>query len=206
MKSTKMIVAFLVVFLCASAATVYAQMAPPEGDWYGSEGTLEIGFNGSITLPTQYHYEGEGKPEDDDDGTTTIMLSPFANYFVIDGLHVGGKFIYMGMTNDKSDYEMTLLFFYPTVGYALALTPYIQLDLSLNLGFMTMTYSSGTYEEESSSFSWGFSGMLLFPVVQNAVFGIGVLMAWYYPEPPEGVDWTVTYRSTQIPIYMSIYF
>ena len=202
-KIKKITVSVLIILLFLSVQYGFGEAPPEEGSWYGDKGTLEIGFSGSITLPTEYKFSGTGAPPDGDDGTTTIMLSPFVNYFFMNGFHAGARVIYMSMKTDTETYEseMTLLFLYPSAGYALAIMPNLQLDLSVNLGYMSMTMD----DWDTSSFSYGFSAMALFPVSENALFGIGVMIAWYNPEM-EGVDYTATYRSTQIPIQMSIYF
>ena len=186
----------------------FSQEAPPEDEsWYGDKGTLEIGLSGSITLPTQYHFSGTGAPEDSDDGTTTIMLAPFAKYFFADHIHAGAMLIYMSMKTDTevTDSETSMIFFYPSVGYTLAITPMFQIDASLNLGYSGLKTKSGSDEWNSSQFSYGFSLMALSPLSESAVLGIGLIVAWYKPEL-EGAEYDVTYRSTQIPIQVSFYF
>lgn len=191
----------MVIFLFAVVQSNFA-----EASWYGDEGTLEVGFNGSVTLPTETSYSGTGAPADSDEGTTMIMLTPFFNYFIQNSLHIGAKLMYISMITDtEASYsETTLTFFLPSVGYSLALSPNFQLDLSVNLGFMSIVYDDGTSSFDESSFSYGYSVMVLFPITENALFGIGITTAWYNPDVGESYD--VTIKSTQIPFQMSIYW
>ena len=207
--SKKMAILLAVAFALALVAPFgFAQEAPPEEEsWYGDKGTFEVGLNGSITLPTHFKYSGTGAPDDGDDGTTTIMLSPFASYFFMDHMHAGARLIYISSKTDTEteELETRIIFIYPTVGYTLALAPKFQIDASLNLGYSSITFDDGTDKYEYSQLSYGFSAMLLSPLTESAVLGIGIIVSWYKPDL-EGVEYDVTYRSMQIPIQVSFYF
>ena len=204
-----LIVIFGLSFLLLGLPAVFAQEAPPEeSSWYGDKGTLEIGVNGSITLPTFFKYSGTGAPEDDDDNTTMYMLSPFVNYFVMNQIHVGGAIIYIRQVNDipGEEYNLTMWFLLPRAGYTLRITPKFQLDFSANLGYAVMKMElEGTDIIDSSSLSYGISAMALFPLTESAVFGIGVTVVWYKIDF-EGASYDATARSTQVPFQVSFYF
>jgi len=210
-RKRSLVVLLGLAFLLLGLPAVFAQEAPPEeGSWYGDKGTLEIGVNGSISFPTYVNFSGAGAPDDDDDGTTMLMISPFVNYFIMNQIHVGGQVIYISQKKEDADpaneYEMTMVYFLPRAGYTLRLSPKFQLDLSANLGYMTIKMDSGGTEiVDSSSFSYGLSAFALFPLTESAVFGFGVTVVWYKIDF-EGETFEGTARSIQLPFQVSFYF
>ena len=169
------VVLILSTFSAFCADVPAAPIASPEsGKVYADRGTLELGMNGnggvinsstSGTTPT-------GFP------ATTYSLTGtlFAKYFLIKGLHLGGAFLGMGnLQYDSTDAlvggsgNMTLL---GEVGYTLQITPALQIDVTGGGGVTTVFY---TFTPLWSPTFLG-QAMLLFPVGENAVIGVGGML------------------------------
>jgi hypothetical protein len=180
----------------------YAQTAPPEMGNYGTEGTRELGLSGSIVLPTIFEIDGDS----DDDGTTTVTLQPYFKYFFQDRIHAGAQLLVQSSTTDTDTTDTTnnVVVFAPSIGYTYPLSPRLQVDASINLGFASVTVESGgTTQVDETAFSYGFSLMALSPLSESAVVGFGVIYTWTTLDV-DGTDVTVLARI--IPIQVSYYF
>lgn len=180
-------------FVCSILAA--SAQAPPEGRWYADQGILEIGFNGWIDLP-------------DNDKKTTLLLSPFANYFISEDFHIGLRLTYMGSIVDNdppaSDTESTFWHFLPSIGYTLALNPKIMLDFSGNAGLMIFDLSDSSASGHFIGFSYGLVGLILTPLSENIVLGIGLAISWYSWNGTNGTQYTDS--DTWVPIQFSFYW
>jgi hypothetical protein len=197
----------LAVVLLLAALVIeapFAQEAVPEQEsWYGDQGTIEFGINGSIQLPTKFTDAPAGYP--DDDGTTTVMLMPFGKYFFRDHVHAGAQLLLMKTTVEQEgaeDQETSFVFFTPSIGYTFPLAPTFQLDVTANLGFSRIELQGFG---DSSQFSYGFSLMALSPLSESAVIGFGIVLTWYKPEF-EGQTEDITFLTRQLPLQVSFYF
>ena len=104
-------------------------------------------------------------------------FSLFAKYFLLKGFHVGGAV--QGAMDMEYDSSSTLksgqgsLGIFGQAGYTFRLSPILQLDLTGGLGEMAEFYQSYTP-------FWCFTvmaqPMLLFPIGQSAVVGVGSLI------------------------------
>jgi Outer membrane protein beta-barrel domain len=201
MKKTILFVVAALLF-CFLVQSLFAQTAPPEMDGYGIQGTRELGLSGSIVLPTIFEVDGDS----DDDGTTTVTLQPYFKYFFQDRIHAGAQLLVQSSTTDTDTTDSTnnVVVFSPSIGYTYPLSPQLQVDASINLGFASVTVESGgTTQVDESAFSYGFSLMALSPLSESAVVGFGVIYTWTTLDV-DGTDISVLARI--IPIQVSYYF
>ena len=200
------IVSVMVIFLVLLViSTSFAQVSSQEGEnTYATEGTRELGLNGSITLPTVY----TDAPSDwgEDDGLTMIMMQPFFKYFFRDRIHFDIRWTIMNISMEASgggdDMSMSISVFSPSIGYTYPLSPKLQVDVAANLGLASYTLDAGGGLEEDSSISYGLSFMGLTPVSESAVIGIGIIFTWTTMDIGEDV----TLLQRMIPITVSYYF
>lgn len=198
--------ATFLLFTVIAALPVVAQSAPPEPDLtYGEQGTRELGLAGSIQFPMSINNPPEDYP--DEMGATSIMLQPFFKLFLANGLHADVKLLYQSSYTNGSEFqdesEQTVVMILPSVGYALALLPRLQIDISLQGGVLTFTSIQGGMEIQDTTPSGGGSLMLLSPISESAVFGAGIILNW--TELDFGSDELLILQKI-IPIQISWYF
>jgi hypothetical protein len=196
-----LIVVLLLAFILLMPA--YAQEAAPEWEnSYGTEGTMELGLNGSIAFPFLFVDAPDGFPEEA--GPTTITLQPFFKYFFQDRIHADVTWLlsmseYEEIEGVQAESEQTISVLFPSVGYTYPLTPRLQVDASINLGLLSYTID----DESDSAFSYGFTLMALSPISESAVLGVGLVFTWstigYGNED-------VTLLQRTMPIQVSFYF
>ena len=198
-KNILVLVIFL-VFLGTSAS--FAQVSSPEGEnSYGSQGTRELGLSGSISFPIVITDGPTGSP--DEIGPTTTTLQPFFKYFYRDRIHFDVSLLYQKSFSEKSDFqaesETTISVFFPSIGYSYPVSPKLQVDASVNLGFLSFTAD----DESDSAFSYGLKFMALSPISERAVLGIGIVLTWTTIEFDTE---EITILQRIVPIQVSYYF
>ncbi len=178
--ATTILLLLLLPLMHAAAQGSPSGMGSPEGArTYGDPGTLEIGASGSVGTANMSGTILVNGATQASYPTTTFLtnLSVFTKYFLLSGVHVGGSL--QAQANLQYDESSTLVGgsgnvgVFAQAGYTLRLTPMVQLDLTGGLGEMAEFYQSFTP-------FWCFTvmaqPMLLFPIGQNAVLGIGSLI------------------------------
>jgi len=146
---------------------------------YGNKGTLEIGLTGSAgSTALSGTIKVNGSTQATYPSTNYLAnMSLFAKYFLIEGFHIGGALQAQG--NLGYDNSGTLqngggnFGLFGQAGYTFRLSPIVQLDLTGGLGEMAEFYSSWT---PFWCFTLMAQPMLLFPIGQNAVIGVGSLI------------------------------
>jgi hypothetical protein len=172
---------FILGIFVMSPVMLAAQEAAPEMDkTYGSEGTREVGLNGSLTLPMLITDGPEGSPEKM--GPTSLSLQPFFKFFLANHLHADLRLLLQTSHTEKTETQeessQTIAVFFPSIGYTLPITPKFQLDATLNVGSLSYSVMQGGTDMSDTAFSYGFSLMALSPISESAVIGVGVIFTW----------------------------
>jgi len=181
----------------------YAQEAAPEEEnSYGTQGTMELGLNGSVSFPILFVDAPSEFP--DEAGPTNVTLQPFFKYFFQDRIHVDLTWLYSMSYAEEIEYvqpesEQTMSVFFPSVGYTYPLAPQFQVDAALNLGFLSYTVD----DESETAFSYGLKFMALSPISESAVIGVGIVLTW---SAIDYGDEDVTILQRTMPIQVSFYF
>lgn len=184
MRRQLVVYAAVLVLALSPAFRVHAQgaesdMSQEGAKVYANRGTLEIGASGSMgAANTSGTILVNGAVQSSFPATTFMAnLSLFAKYFLVDSVHVGGALRAQG--NLQYDETSTLVGgggnvgVFAQAGYTMRLSPIVQLDLTGGLGVVAQFMQSFTP-------FWCLTAtaqpMLLFPIGQNAVIGVGSLL------------------------------
>jgi hypothetical protein len=185
MKSLSRIAVAFVSLACAALA--YGQGAsvgdvPPSATEskriYGDKGTLEFGVNGMFGVSnstgtiTDSYGDSSEIPMKSYSGTFAL----FGKYYVVDRIHLGGT-IMGNFTLSYDDQDVLQsgngqLTFYAEAGYAIPIAKGTVLDLAGGLGLAEVYFTF----EPIPCFIFNVKPMLLFPIGENALIGVGVMV------------------------------
>jgi hypothetical protein len=182
MKSRFVAVAALVFASLAFAQGVANADVPPAAQEskrvYGDKGTLEFGINGMAGGGSS-----KGSQTDQYGNTSTFPMKTyngsfafFGKYYVVDRVHVGGTVMgnFQLAYNDQDELQSGngQLTFYAEGGYAIPVMKGAVLDLAGGLGLAEVFLTW----DPIPCFIFNVKPMLLFPIGQNALIGVGMMV------------------------------
>jgi hypothetical protein len=184
MISSRVIAACLAL---ASASLAFAQVEssgdkPPAATEskrvYGDKGTLEFGVNGMFGISNS-----SGTITDSYGDTSEIPMKSysgtfalFGKYYVVDRIHLGGT-IMGNFTLSYDDQDVLQsgngqLTFYAEAGYAIPVAKGTVLDLAGGIGLAEVYLTF----DPIPCFIFNVKPMLLFPIGENALIGVGMMV------------------------------
>jgi len=137
----KMMVAGLAV-----ASLFVAASAMADGDSLGAQGQIAISSDLQLSFTSSKDKPPQG---DAGDATTTIVVQPALDYFVMDNLSIGGWVGYA--SSSQGDAKNSAFGLGPRVGYSIPITETIAFWPKLGVGYYSVSMDSG--QPDSSSVS-----------------------------------------------------
>jgi hypothetical protein len=178
----KLTVGLVALAIAGSAAFATPAAAADEKE-FGNAGVLAIGARTGMELS----YTSTSPPSGSNASSTsvtTLSLAPQAAYFVIDGLSVGGTFLF-AYSKPKDGDSVTTLGLGPAVGYniwavpgLLSIWPQVEiLYTSASVSIANGGTAGGTTSATNTRFTLGAFVPLLIHPVKHFHFGIGPFFA-----------------------------
>jgi hypothetical protein len=164
----------------AAGGTAEASLegVPESKGLFGKAGQIAISSDLELSFESRSFKEPEGE---DPKSLTTIIIAPALDYFVIDGLSVGGQIGYGRQS--QGDFSSQLIGIGPRVGYNLGLTDNISIWPRLHFRYAMIstdvqftdpvTGESRTEKQSGSKMTVGVDAPILFHPVPHFFVGIG---------------------------------
>ena len=170
----------LVALAIASSAAFATPAAAADEKEFGNPGVIAIGARTGLELS----YTSISRPSGSSTSVTSLSLAPQISYFVIEGLSVGGTFLF-GYSKPKDGDSVTTLGLGPAIGYniwavpgLLSIWPQAEiLYTSASIAVANGGTTGGTTTATNTRFTLGAFVPLLIHPVKHFHFGIGPFFA-----------------------------
>lgn len=156
-------VSFVLGSSLALALAVVATTSPAhaQAERFGAQGDLAI--SSDVGLSVQHQFEGRS--------STTLVLNPAADYFVIDHLSIGG---YVNLSHTGgSGASVTNFGIGPRVGYDINLSSQFSFWPKAGVAFNHTSTSAGPLDTSNSAFAINLFAPFLFHPVEHFFLGFG---------------------------------
>jgi hypothetical protein len=136
----------------------------------------EFGHKGQLAMQADLQLSFEGRSVDNGGSSTTLVVQPAADYFVIDHLSVGGL-VGLDITSDSPQQgpgtTVTTFSVGPRVGYDIPLTDAISFWPDVFLAYSNSTFSNNGRSNSSAAVTIGAFAPFLFHPVTYFFLGLG---------------------------------